>query len=451
MPQSKLSLPAWRSQTIFVLAAVGSAVGLGNLWKFPYITGEHGGAAFVLVYLLCIAAVGLPILIAEITLGRAGGANPPQAMARLARQSHASRWWTLLGVNGVLGGLFILSFYSVIAGWGLAYFVDSLQGGFAQMDASAAQKHFDQLVASPIGLVFWHTLIMLATVLIVLRGVRGGIERAINVLMPGLLVILLILFGYALTLPAFSQSFAFLFTPDFSKLSSESILVALGHAFFTLSLGFGTMMVYGSYLPPSFSIVRATLWIIVADTVIALLAGLVIFTIVFNHGLSPSAGPGLLFQTLPIAFGQLQWGALLSGLFFAMVVIAALSSAISMMEPGLSWLEQHWGWSRPFGASVLGGLVWLLGAASALAFNHWQSVTLIGERTIFESMDFLTSSLMLPLGGLMTAVFVGWVWQTQTRDQAIGLAPALSRPYAVLVKWVAPTLVAVVFVNNLLF
>ncbi|MDR9497614.1 MAG: sodium-dependent transporter [Hydrogenovibrio sp.] len=450
MAQSKNLHATWSSQTIFVLAAVGSAVGLGNLWKFPYITGENGGAAFVLVYLLCILAVGLPILIAEITLGRAGQASPPQAMANIVRKVGGSRLWVFLGINGVLGGLLILSFYSVIAGWGLAYFLQSLQGNFVGMDAQGAQNYFDQFVASPGGLVFWHSLIMVATVLIVIKGVRSGIERAINIMMPGLLVILLILFGYAMTMPAFSQSFDFLFQPDFSKLTANSILVALGHAFFTLSLGFGTMMVYGSYLPKSFSIIRATLWIVVADTVIALLAGLVIFSIVFDNGLTPGAGPGLLFQTLPVAFSQMQFGWLLGTLFFAMVVLAALSSAISMIEPGLSWLEQNWGIARAKGAWWLGGGVWFLGLGSALAFNLWQDVTLIGERDIFESMDFLTSNLMLPLGGLFTALFVGWVWSRQQRDQQTGMPPSWSGVYTLVIRWIAPILVAIVFVNNLI-
>ncbi|KUJ72114.1 sodium-dependent transporter [Thiomicrospira sp. WB1] len=450
MLQSKNLGATWSSQTIFVMAAVGSAVGLGNLWKFPYITGENGGAAFVLVYLLCILAVGLPILIAEITLGRAGQASPPQAMANIVRKVGGSRMWVFLGINGVLGGLFILSFYSVIAGWGLAYFLESLRGNFVGIDAQAAKTHFETFVASPGGLIFWHTLIMIATVLIVVKGVRSGIERGINIMMPGLLVILLILFGYALTTPAFSQSFDFLFEPDFSKLSSDSILVALGHAFFTLSLGFGTMMVYGSYLPRSFSIVRATLWIVVADTVIALLAGMVIFSIVFSNDLVPGAGPGLLFQTLPVAFSQMQMGWLLGTLFFAMVVLAALSSAISMIEPGLSWLEQNWGISRMKGAWLLGSGVWLLGLGSALAFNLWQDVTVLGDRTIFESMDFLTSNLMLPLGGLFTALFVGWVWSRQQRDEQIGMPPSWSGIYTVVIRWVAPILVAIVFVNNLI-
>jgi len=293
MSQLKLSPTLWTSQTVFIMAAIGSAVGLGNLWKFPYITGENGGGAFVLVYLLCILLIGLPILIAEISLGRAGQANPPQAMANLVKKTGANKLWVWLGFNGLLGGLLILSFYSVIAGWALAYFFESLSGSFISMDADAAQAHFDGFVGNAWQLLFWHTLVMLTTVWIVIQGVRSGIERAINIMMPGLLVILLILLGYAMSTGAFAASFDFLFRADFDKLSANSVLIALGHAFFTLSLGFGTMMVYGSYLPNDYSIIKASIWIAVADTVIALLAGLVIFSIVFGNELEAGSGPGL--------------------------------------------------------------------------------------------------------------------------------------------------------------
>ncbi len=236
MAQLKLSTQAWTSQTIFILAAIGSAVGLGNLWKFPYITGENGGGAFVIVYLLCILLIGLPILIAEITLGRAGKASPPQAIANIVRETGSSKLWVLLGFNAVMGGLLILTFYSVIAGWGIAYFVDSLFGVFSGMNADQAQQHFDDFVASPSGLTFWHSVVMLLTILIVVKGVRSGIERAINIMMPGLLIILLVLLGYATTTGALGQSFEFLFKPNFSALTTDSVLIALGHAFFTLSL-----------------------------------------------------------------------------------------------------------------------------------------------------------------------------------------------------------------------
>jgi len=448
MAQLKLSTQAWTSQTIFILAAIGSAVGLGNLWKFPYITGENGGGAFVIVYLLCILLIGLPILIAEITLGRAGKASPPQAIANIVRETGSSKLWVLLGFNAVMGGLLILTFYSVIAGWGIAYFVDSLFGVFSGMNANQAQQHFDDFVASPSGLTFWHSVVMLLTILIVVKGVRSGIERAINIMMPGLLIILLVLLGYATTTGALGQSFEFLFKPNFSALTTDSVLIALGHAFFTLSLGFGTMMVYGSYMPKDYSIVRASLWIVAADTIIALIAGLVIFSIVFGNGLEAGSGPGLLFQTLPIAFGQMTGGWFFGTLFFGMVVFAALSSAISMIEPAISWLEQNWGFTRRKAAWTLGLFSWTLGLGSVLSFNLWKNVHFLQDKTFFGTMDFLTSNVMLPLGGMFTALFVGWVWTQQQRDGESGMPPKWSNLYGVLVKFVAPVLVFVVFVES---
>ncbi|AZR82015.1 sodium-dependent transporter [Thiomicrospira sp. S5] len=448
MAQLKLSTQAWTSQTIFILAAIGSAVGLGNLWKFPYITGENGGGAFVIVYLLCILLIGLPILIAEITLGRAGKASPPQAIANIVRETGSSKLWVLLGFNAVMGGLLILTFYSVIAGWGIAYFVDSLFGVFSGMNADQAQQHFDDFVASPSGLTFWHSVVMLLTILIVVKGVRSGIERAINIMMPGLLIILLVLLGYATTTGALGQSFEFLFKPNFSALTTDSVLIALGHAFFTLSLGFGTMMVYGSYMPKDYSIVRASLWIVAADTIIALIAGLVIFSIVFGNGLEAGSGPGLLFQTLPIAFGQMTGGWFFGTLFFGMVVFAALSSAISMIEPAISWLEQNWGFTRRKAAWTLGLFSWTLGLGSVLSFNLWKNVHFLQDKTFFGTMDFLTSNVMLPLGGMFTALFVGWVWTQQQRDGESGMPPKWSNLYGVLVKFVAPVLVFIVFVES---
>ncbi|KUJ75357.1 transporter [Thiomicrospira sp. XS5] len=448
MAQLKLSTQAWTSQTIFILAAIGSAVGLGNLWKFPYITGENGGGAFVIVYLLCILLIGLPILIAEITLGRAGKASPPQAIANIVRETGSNKLWVLLGFNAVMGGLLILTFYSVIAGWGIAYFVDSLFGVFSGMNADQAQQHFDDFVASPSGLTFWHSVVMLLTILIVVKGVRSGIERAINIMMPGLLIILMVLLGYATTTGALGQSFEFLFKPNFSALTTDSVLVALGHAFFTLSLGFGTMMVYGSYMPKDYSIVRASLWIVAADTIIALIAGLVIFSIVFGNGLEAGSGPGLLFQTLPIAFGQMTGGWFFGTLFFGMVVFAALSSAISMIEPAISWLEQNWGFTRRKAAWSLGLFSWTLGLGSVLSFNLWKNVHFLQGKTFFGTMDFLTSNVMLPLGGMFTALFVGWVWTQQQRDEQSGMPPTWSGIYGVLVKFVAPILVFIVFFES---
>lgn len=450
MSQLKLSTQTWSTQTAFILAAVGAAVGLGNLWKFPYITGENGGGAFVLVYLGCVLLIGLPILMAEISLGRVGQASPPQAMANVAREAKASKAWTLLGLNGVLAGLLILSFYTVIAGWALAYFIDSLSGDFIHITAKESKAHYAALMASPYQLILWDSMIMLLTILIVSKGVKSGLEKSITFMMPALFLILFVLLGYAATTSAFGQSFHFLFDANFSKLSWNSVLIALGHAFFTLSLGIGTMMVYGSYMPKNYSIVKASLWIVFADTAIALIAGLIIFSIVFDNGLNAGSGPGLLFQTLPIAFGKMSGGWFFGSLFFFMVVIAAVSSSISMLEPTISWMEQNWGMVRSKASWVIGGLAWVVGLGTVFSFNIWKEVHFIGDKTFFNSLDFLTANIQLPLGGLFMALFVGWVWSKAERDQFVGMPHQWSSIFGVVLKYIAPILVSIVFVLDLM-
>lgn len=449
MSQLKLSKDSWSTQSVFIMAAVGSAVGLGNLWKFPYITGEYGGGAFVLVYLLCIVLLGIPVLFSEFVLGRHGKANPVQAMANVARENNASRAWGLLGFNGVLAGLLILSFYSVIAGWALYFLIESVKGSFVDSNAAQIELLFSGLLSSPGELMFWHTLFALATVYIVAKGVKSGIEKAINFLMPGLLFILLILLGYATTTGFLGQSFHFLFDADFSKLTWEAVLVALGHAFFTLSIGMGAMMVYASYVPQENSIVKAGLWIALADTAIALIAGLVIFAIVFANDLAPGSGPGLLFQTLPIAFGDMTGGWLFGSLFFALVVMAALSSSISLIEPAVSWFEQNWGLSRAKAAWILGGIVWVVGIGTVLSFNVWAEKPLVAGKTFFDSLDFLTSNIMLPLGGLLMAVFVAWVLKREVLQNELQLKEQIFTVLLLIMKWVTPIAVIVVFASNL--
>ncbi|WP_373017052.1 sodium-dependent transporter [Thiomicrorhabdus sp.] len=449
MSQLKLSTEGWSNQTIFIMAAIGSAVGLGNIWKFPYITGENGGGAFVLVYLACILLIGIPVLLSEIALGRAGRANPVQAMATLAHENSASRLWFLLGLNGVLASALILSFYTVIAGWAVSYFFASLKGAFIGISAVDVGSHFESLLANPYELLFWHSLVSLVTVLIVSKGVRSGLEKAISWMMPGLFLILLVLLGYASTTGYFGRSFEFLFSPDFSKLSWESVLIAMGHAFFTLSIGLGVMMVYGSYLPQKYSIVKAGIWIAFADTLVALMAGLVIFSIVFANGMESSAGPGLLFQTLPIAFGQMTGGWFFGTLFFAFVVVAALSSAISLLEPVVSWFEQNWGIKRLHAAWIIGLVIWLFGFGSVLSFNDWSGFHLLGERTFFDSVDFITANIMLPLGGLLTSIFVAWVLNSSQRQMEIDLNQDLMKWFLWVLKWVSPVAIMIVFATNL--
>ncbi len=452
-PSSKRGL--WSSRLAFVLAATGSAVGLGNIWKFPYITGEHGGGAFVLVYLLCIAVVGLPIMMAEVMIGRRGGQSPINSMRTLIERGRLSSKWRWVAAIGVLASFLILSFYSVIGGWAISYVGTAASGTLSGQSAEFIGAIFSDLLADPAKLLLWHTLFMALTALVVARGVRAGLEQAVTILMPALLVLLLLLVGYAMTSGFFGQALDFLFRPDFSKLTTSAVLVALGHAFFTLSLGMGVMMAYGSYLPKGVSIAKTSVLVSVMDTAVALLAGLAIFPIVFANGLEPGAGPGLIFQTLPLAFGQMPLGSLFGTLFFVLLVFAAWTSAISLLEPLVEWLEEQRGFTRTSATLVASFGAWFIGIGSVLSLNAWSGFTPLGMfavfegKTLFDLLDYLTANILLPLGGLLVALFVGWFMARQALEQELALpAPLFSLWYAV-VRYITPVAVAIVFIYNL--
>jgi neurotransmitter:Na+ symporter, NSS family len=437
----------WSSRFAFILAATGSAVGLGNIWKFPYITGENGGGAFVLVYLLCVLLIGIPLMMAETMLGRRSKENPIHTMEILTKEAGADQNWHYLGWLGVAAGFLILSYYSVIAGWASAYVVKAFFGSFSGASASEVKAIFEGFVANPMQLIFWHTLFMLATMLIVARGIEKGFEKSVGLLMPWLFALMILLVGYAMTTDGYFQGLNFLFKPDFSKLTANSVLVAMGQAFFSLSLGMGAIMVYGSYLPKDVSIAKASMIIAGADTVIALLAGIVIFPIVFTNGLQPNSGPGLVFETLPIAFGNMFGGWLFGVLFFIALVFAALSSSISLIEPAVAWLIENKGFSRGK-ACVWSGLVaWVLGFGTIFSFNIWANFKLF-ERTFFELLDYLTANLMLPIGGFCIAVFAGWIMKQEHSQQELDFPDSVSyQVWKFLVCYIAPAAVFLVFLN----
>lgn len=449
MSVSKKSIHGeWSSRFTFILAATGSAVGLGNIWKFPYITGENGGGAFVLVYLLCVLAIGIPIMIAEIMMGRRGRQSPINTMQFLAEEASADKRWHFLGWMGVLAGFLILSYYSVIAGWALSYVLKAFLGSFSGGDSEHIKSLFDQFIASPWQLIFWHTVFMVATMVIVARGVSGGLEKAVRFLMPALFVILLLLVGYAMTTGFYEQGLEFMFDPDFSKIDGDAILTAMGHAFFTLSLGMGAIMVYGSYLPKHVSVAQTALYIAGADTIVALLAGMAIFPIVFANGLEPGSGPGLIFQTLPIAFGNMTAGWLFGVMFFVLLVFAALSSSISLIEPAVAWLVENKDMSRRT-ASIWSGIVtWLVGVAVAFSFNIWSEITVF-DKSVFDLLDYLTANLMLPIGGFCIAVFSGWVMKKEHSQEELELFGLTYDLWHYLVKFIAPAAVFIVFLHVL--
>jgi len=448
----------WSGRFAFILAATGSAVGLGNIWKFPYITGENGGGAFVLVYLICIAAIGIPIMMAEVMLGRRGRQSPINTMRSLAEEASASRFWKYLGWAGVLAGFLILSYYSVIAGWALAYVFRTASGLFVGVTADGAGNLFKQFVADPEKLLAWHTIFIVMTMAVVSRGVKGGLEKTVRFLMPALFVILIILLGYAYNTGEFARGAEFLFNPDFSKITGEGVLIAMGHAFFTLSLGMGAIMVYGSYLPKDVSIAKTSFIIAGMDTLVALIAGLIIFPIVFANGLEPGSGPGLIFETLPIAFGQMPGGIFFGALFFVLLVFAAWSSAISLIEPAVAWLVENRGHTRVYAAVMMGILTWLVGLLTVFSFNlaadykPLSGISIFEDKTMFDLLDYLTANIMLPLGGLLIAVFVGWVLHRETTMNELNVQDKMHIGYRLwlfLVKFVAPIAVAIVFLKGI--
>ncbi|WP_148252283.1 sodium-dependent transporter [Aidingimonas lacisalsi] len=438
----------WSSRLTFILAVTGSAVGLGNIWKFPYMVGDSGGAAFVLVYLLCIALVGLPILVSEWLIGRRGQKNPINTMTEQARQNGHSPAWGLVGLSGVLAGFLILSFYSVIGGWSLSYTVNSISGTFAGQDADGVGELFNGMLASPGVLLGWHSLFMVLVIGIVARGVTKGLEGAVRTLMPALGILLLVLVVYGLTTGHFGETLAFMFNPDLSAIDGSVILAAMGQAFFTLSLGMGIMMAYGSYLGENVDLLRTARTVVILDTVIALVAGLAIFPIVFANGLDPSEGPGLIFVTLPLAFGNLGGGAFLGLIFFLLLTFAALTSAISLLEPTVEFIEERTPLSRIAATLVSGCAIWALGVAALLSFNVWSDVLILGL-SIFDFLDTLTSKFMLPLTGLAAIIFVGWCLERRSVRDELGLGDSGAMVWNLLARFVAPIGVILVFVTSL--
>jgi neurotransmitter:Na+ symporter, NSS family len=459
-PTRSYSTPAhrglWSSRLAFILAATGSSVGLGNIWKFPYVTGENGGGAFVLVYLLCIAVIGVPIMMAEVFIGRNGRHNPITSFRLVADRNLVSPAWRLSAIVGVLAAFIILSFYSMIGGWAASYVGHAAMGDFTGQDAAAIGELFSALLASPLTLLIWHSVFMVLVIFVVARGLKSGLERAVTILMPALFGLLLIAAAYAATTGHFGEAVSFLFTPDFSVLTMDGVLIALGHAFFTLSLGMAVMMAYGSYLADNISIGRTAVTVSIMDTVVALMAGLAIFPVVFANGLEPSAGPGLIFETLPLAFGQMPMGIVFGTLFFVLLVFAAWTSAISLLEPVVEWLEDKLIFGRVGSTVVVGLGCWALGFVSILSMNLWSGFAPLGmfERfegqTIFDLLDFFTANVMLPLSGLLTAVFVGWFVARESLVKDLALKGTTFTLWYRLIRYATPVAVAVVFAYNLM-
>lgn len=446
----------WSSRLMFILAAAGSAIGLGNIWRFPFLVGRYGGGAFVLFYLGCILLVGIPILVAEIMIGRASRKNPVGAFRRL---SNRNPFWTAVGFLGVASGFVILSYYSVAAGWTLDYFTKSVSGEYMGADAGSVKQIFDGLIADPYRQVVWHSAFMGATIAIVLFGVREGLERWIGVLMPMLFLLLVALVIYGLVAGSAGEALHYLFYPDWSKMVTNEagkftpipMLEAMGQAFFSLSLGMGAMITYGSYLGDDESIPVSAVMVVVLDTAIAILAGIAIYTILFKYELDPAAGPGLVFIVLPLAFAQMPAGRMIGIAFFLLLAFAALTSAISLLEVVVAYFIDDRKWARRAATLIMGAVIWGLGIFSALSYNVLEKVTIFHDKEgqgmpIFDSVDRLANNYMLPIGGLFIALFAGWFLSRDTVKRQMlegGASPAFFRAWRLVVRFISPVLVAV--------
>lgn len=455
---------SWASRWVFILAATGSAVGLGSIWKFPYMVGVYGGGAFVLVFLACIALIGVPVMLAETLIGRRARLSPANALKVLAVEAGHSARWSWWAFAGMITALLILSFYSVVGGWSLDYILNMGKGDFQGATADQVGAYFGHVIADPWRLTFWHTAFMVLSAFVIAKGVVAGLERSLRIMMPILFVLLLVLLGYSMTTGHFMEGvhFMFDFNPDRVM---DGLLAAMGHAFFSLSVGVGSIMIYGAYMPKNASISGTVVGVALIDTFVSLLAGLALFPIVFASGLNPGEGPGLMFVTLPFAFGNVAFGQLMGVVFFVLVAVAAWSSAISLLEPMVAYLVERTKIRRFWVTFWLAFSCWFVGLGTVFSFNIWkQAKFFVNEESgfhlyqwgaeqgldFFGVVDFLTSRIMLPLGGLCFVVFAGWIMgRGAVRDELSMRSPVLFALTLFLMRYVAPLGILIVFAAQL--
>ncbi|MGC6585796.1 sodium-dependent transporter [Paenibacillus sp. Dod16] len=423
----------------FILAAIGSSVGLGNMWKFPYITGEHGGAAFFLLFIVCLIVIGLPVLLAELAIGRAGRGSAATSFVKAG----GPKAFGHLGLLQVIAPFLILTFYVIVAGWTLHYAVMSFSGNlYNNTDFGGQFTAFTEGYMP----IIWQIVAIAISGWVVAKGISGGIEKFNKVLIPGLIILLIVLMIRAVTLPGAGEGISFFLNPDFSKLSPEAALVALGHAFFSLSLGMGILLTYGAYVDKRQSLGPATLAIGAGDLIYAYIAGLIIFPTTASFGIEPNAGPSLVFIALPAAFSAMPLGAFFGGLFFILLAIAALTSSVSLMEVPTSYVMDRWNWGRTKAVLVICALVMLVGLPSALSFGIVPGLTDIGGKNFFDWLDFVTSNILLPLGGLITTIFAGYFWKRAA--DAAGLKAGWFRVWLFMLRYIAPVLVLLVLLHT---
>ncbi len=449
----------WSSRFTFLMASVGFAVGLGNIWRFPYVVGENGGSAFVLIYLLFAFGIGVPLVMSEWAIGRRGRvtASASGSVADVAVQAGASANWGRVGGIAVLAVFMLMLFYTTVAGWTMDYFVRGVAGDFNQITAVESRTMFAELMANPSRLVFWHTVVCILTVYINSLGLNAGIERAVKVLMPALFGCMIVMVIYAATVGDLGAAVEFLLTPDFSRLTGRTVLLALGQAFFSIGIAMAVMITYGSYLDQRISIPQNAVIVVGADTLVALMAGFAIFPIVFAHGLPLDSGEGLVFQTLPIAFGDLPGGRIFGSIFFLLLIAAAITSCIGNFAPVVAWTEDRLDVSHATAAAISGAAMWALGLGSVFSFNllaGFHPLSFVGVfegKTIYDSFDFIMSNMLLPAGAFLISIFIGWIADREGIREELGLSdgPAY-RIWRILIRYVVPVAVAVIFIGGIL-
>ncbi len=443
---------AWSSRPAFLLAAIGGAIGLGNLWRFPYVAGEYGGGSFVIIYLAFVFFLGVPLMAAELLLGRRGHRSPVNSIAALVRDENAKPFWRAIGWISVLVPFLGLSYYAVVAAWAIDYLVLAGTNAFSGFDGAASGNTFNLRAAEPVYQASLHALFMAMTAWVVANGVNKGIERASKVLMPLLFLVILTLVFYGMVAGDFAGATRFLFNPDFSSLTAESFLVALGQALFSLGIGVGLMITYSAYMPRDYSLRASATVICIGDTLAALLAGFAIFPIVFASGLDPGEGPGLIFVTLPIAFGNMAGGHIFGTLFFLLLLFAAFTSSIGMLEPAVAWLEERKPGRRKQMAVVASTAVWIVGLGSVLSFSSmsdFQPLAFLGiEKNFFGIADFTVANVLAPINAFLIALFAGWVISTKVVDEEFSSDTSAWKTYwRVANRFLAPAALTIVFID----
>ncbi len=434
----------WSSRLGFILATIGCAVGIGSIWKFPYEVGSNGGSAFVLFYLIGIVLIVLPLMFVEFAIGRRGGSDAVGSIAAVAKAYGLNRAWILVGILGVISGFLILTFYAVIGGWALGYLIETIHSGLPAGTGQAAQQRFDAFLAAPLQMTLYHAGFLIITAIIVARGIAGGIEAASKILMPVLMVLIVVLAAFAVVTTGIGPTFRFLFAFDLTQLTPHVALEALGLAFFSIGVGLGVMIVYAAYAGREVNLTEVAIATVVGDTAISFFAGFAIFPIVFAQGLDPSSGPGLMFITLPLAFAAMPFGTVSAIGFFLLLTVAALGSAISLLEMPVALAMRRYGWSRLPATILIAFVCFILGLATVFSFNLWKDVHPLAmipafrQFTIYDGLDFLTSNLMLPLGGLLLAIMAGWALPHGLLQDELRLPTGWTVALRILLRYVVP-------------